>query len=69
MDDTWRRGIHHVDEEHREGIARPDRKHEFPERLNPVVGWSIVLIVSLGLLRIPGEVARESAMMSLSIPI
>ena len=49
MDDTWRRGIHHVDEEHREGIARPDRKHEFPERLNPVVGWSIALIVSLGL--------------------
>jgi len=49
MDDTWRRGIHHVDEEHREGIARPDREHEFPERLNPVVGWSIVLIVSLGL--------------------
>ena len=50
MANTLRHGTHPADDIRHEGISRPDRsEHETPEPLNPVVGWSIVLLISLGL--------------------
>jgi hypothetical protein len=48
--DTLRRGTHRAYDERSEGIARPDRsEHEIPEPLNPVVGGTIILLISLAL--------------------
>ena len=50
MDDTLRHGTETADYGQHEAISRPDRSiHEFLEPLNPVVGWSIALLVSLAL--------------------
>ena len=45
MANTLRHGTHPADDIRHEGISRPDHS----EPLNPVVGWSIVLLISLGL--------------------
>ena len=50
MDDTLRQGNQTADDERHEGVSRPDRsEHSAPEPLNPVVTWSIVLLVSVAL--------------------
>ena len=50
MADTLRHGTHPADDARHEGILWPDQsEHKTPEPLNPVVGWSIVLLVSLAL--------------------
>jgi hypothetical protein len=48
--DPLRRGAHPANDARDEGISRPDRsEHETPEPLNPVVAWSIDLLISLAL--------------------
>jgi hypothetical protein len=50
MANTLRPGTQPADDARHEGISRPDQsEHETPAPLNPVVGWSIVLLISLGL--------------------
>ena len=48
--DTLQRGIRPAEYEGHDGVSRTDRpEHKTSEPLNPVVGWSIALIISLGL--------------------
>ena len=48
--DTLQRGIRPAEYEGHDGVSRTNRsEHKTSEPLNPVVGWSIALIVSLGL--------------------
>lgn len=48
--DTLRRGTQPANNKSSEGILRPDQsEHRTSEPLNPFVGWSIALIVSVGL--------------------
>jgi hypothetical protein len=50
MADTMGRGTHPTRELRGEGLSRLDQsEHEAPEPLNPVVGWSIALLISLAL--------------------
>ena len=48
--DTLRCGIRPIAHRQREQISQPERlEDETGERLNPIVGWSVVLLISLGL--------------------
>ena len=50
MANTLRHGTYPAADARHEGIPRPDQsEHETPEPLNPVVGWSIVRLVSRAL--------------------
>ena len=50
VDDTLRHRTATADYRQREAISRPDRSvHELLEPLNPVVGWTIALLVSIAL--------------------
>lgn len=45
-----RHSKHPADDERYEGVSWPDRSdHKTSEPLNPFVGWSIVIVISLGL--------------------
>ena len=48
MANTLRPGTHPAADARHEGILRPGQsEHETPEPLNPVVAWSLILLVSL----------------------
>ena len=48
--DPLRHGAHPTNDGRHEGTSRLDRsEHETTEPLNPIVGWSIVVLISLAL--------------------